>query len=250
MNSEKITRVSLSFQELVFLLYYTQGLLRAKLKQHEEAVQSFVAAIDYKNYAKNISCNNELSKAELDTHQQILQAISNIVGDKLKSSNELANKAAIQALAKKYSQVIECFADLIIHQDKEHTLTIPDFITMFDIIIADNTDQIDNIRLGYGYYHKALSEVKLKQYNEALASLDATIRFLPSLCAAYVEKANIYNELHNFQEVISQYTNAIKLEPDNAELYFNRSIAWFELGDQQKANADFVQWQSLNARSG
>lgn len=42
-----------------------------------------------------------------------------------------------------------------------------------------------------------------------------------------------------------QYDAAIRLEYDNAELYFARSTLLFELGDREKAKDDFARYQKL-----
>ena len=52
------------FYQCIFWLYYTRGLLQAKLKHHNDAIGSFTASIDTKNYAQVLMGNLELAKEE------------------------------------------------------------------------------------------------------------------------------------------------------------------------------------------
>ena len=47
------------------------------------------------------------------------------------------------------------------------------------------------------------------------------------------------------KKALIQYDAAISIDYDNAELYFNRSVLLFELGDKAKAKDDFARYQKL-----
>ena len=66
-------------------------------------------------------------------------------------------------------------------------------------------------------------------------------------CLPYIEKANIYKEQKKWKKSLKEYNEAISLESNNAELYFNRSLVLFELGRSLEAKNDFKKYQSLNS---
>lgn len=51
--------------QAIFWLYYGRGVLQSKLKQHGDAVSSFAASLDAKNYAQVLLDNDDLAQEEL-----------------------------------------------------------------------------------------------------------------------------------------------------------------------------------------
>lgn len=70
---------------------------------------------------------------------------------------------------------------------------------------------------------------------------------LPYFAEAYIQKAYIFKEQKQFKKALVQYDAAIRLEHENAELYFARSTLLFELGKTDEAKNDFNKYQSLNS---
>lgn len=126
------------FEQCIFWLYYTKGLLQAKLKQYNDAVQSFTASIDYSNYTKVLTSNKDLVKEEVVNHKHILRNAENTISNKARSSNDIALKYGSDELLKKYQQIIDFFEQVVIN--KEH-LQVPEFKTMFDIPLCSDESQ-------------------------------------------------------------------------------------------------------------
>nr|MDJ0659935.1 tetratricopeptide repeat protein [Crocosphaera sp.] len=49
-----------------------------------------------------------------------------------------------------------------------------------------------------------------------------------------------------YQKAITDYNQAISLNPNDADAYYNRGFAYSQLGENQKAIADYNQTISLN----
>jgi TonB family protein len=59
-----------------------------------------------------------------------------------------------------------------------------------------------------------------------------------SLLALYVKRADYYMFYENYENAVKDYTEAIKLEPEDAQLYSKRSQAYWKLGKQDLSVAD------------
>ena len=236
---------SFNFKQAIFWLYYTKGLLQTKLGQHNEAVQSFTVSIDYKNYAKIFTGNYDIAQQELCSHRQALKALEKTVNTKISSSSEIVLKSSAEKLLQRYNLALEFFIELVDLPDKGQIINIPDFAAMFEIPLEDDNNLNDKLQRGYAHYHKAHGQIKLKRQKEALRSLNMSNKLLPNFSSAYITKANIYKEQKNYIETVLQYDQAIRIDNNNADLYFDRSVALFELGKIEQAENDFDKYQSL-----
>lgn len=242
MNHERYQQ----FYQSVFWLYYAKGMLQAKLKQYNDAIASFTACLDAKNYAQVLMDNKDLAKDELANHMQVLKTAEKNISGKSSSSADLSIKATLVKLADKYKQVILFYERIL---NNKANVTPLDFASMFDIPLSNNDSQNARLQYGYTHYHKGLCQVELSKQKEAIDSFNIANKLLPDFCAPYIQKANILKEQKKFKKALVQYDAAIRLEHDNAELYFNRSVLLFELGDKAKAKDDFARYQKLKDES-
>lgn len=230
------------FHQSVFWLYYAKGMLQAKLKQYNDAIASFTACLDAKNYAQVLMDNYDLAKDELANHMQVLKTAERNISGKSSSSADLSIKASLVKLADKYKQVI-LFYERILNNKAD--ITPLDFGSMFNIPLGNNESQNTRLQYGYTHYHKGLCQVELDKQKEAIESFNIANKLLPDFCAPYIQKANIFKEQRSFKKALVQYDAAIRIEYNNAELYFNRSVLLFELGNKEKAKEDFARYQKL-----
>ena len=64
--------------------------------------------------------------------------------------------------------------------------------------------------------------------------------------AYYMNRGHAYLELKKYDAVISDYTTAIELSPNNGRAYNNRGIAYDEMKDYDRAIADYAKAIELN----
>jgi tetratricopeptide (TPR) repeat protein len=235
------------FKQSIFWLYYAKGLLQTKLGQHTEAVQSFTACIDYTNYAKVLTSNYDIAQQELRSHRQALKALKASVSNKINSINGIEIQSGGDKLLQQYKQVIEFFIELINLRNQDQPRNIPDFAAMFEMPLTKNNSPNHELQCGYAHYNKALGHIKLKQQKEVLNSLNMSNKLLPDFSSAYITKANIYKDQKEYIKTIAQYDQAIRIDDNNAELYFGRATALFELGKANQAKDDFAKYKSLNS---
>ena len=86
---------SANFEQCIFWLYYARGLLQSKLKHYDDAISSFTASIDNKNYAQLLNGKKELAIEELTNHKQVLHTAEKNISNKSNSSADIAIKAKV-----------------------------------------------------------------------------------------------------------------------------------------------------------
>jgi len=91
---------------------------------------------------------------------------------------------------------------------------------------------------------RKLADEQLKNGNAYLAITNYTeaIRLNPNDAMAYMGRGNAYSEIENYDKAIADYTQAIRLNPNYADAYFNRGGIYLGgTGDYDKAIADYTQ---------
>ena len=78
----------------------------------------------------------------------------------------------------------------------------------------------------------------LNRYEEALVSFDQALRIKPRDFALNTSRGKVLQELQRKTEAISAYGRAIEINP-HPLIYYNRAAIRLELGDYQKALADY-----------
>ena len=53
----------------------------------------------------------------------------------------------------------------------------------------------------------------------------------------------------DYDQAIKDYSEAIKLDPGDADAWYNRGVAYKELGNEAKAKADFLKAEELEAKA-
>lgn len=109
---------------------------------------------------------------------------------------------------------------------------------------------------GYARYANALSELKLslsekendnsylerRAYTsllqEAISDFDRVLSLNPRVVYAWFNKGNIYYEARDFTSAMQCYSEAIKIDPDFGEAYFNRGLAYLNSGNKSQAFSD------------
>ena len=85
-----------------------------------------------------------------------------------------------------------------------------------------------------GYAHHALG-----QYENAVSDYTKAIKFDPEYGRTYYNRGNSYEKLGQYQNAIADYTKAIKVNPYNGSAYTSRGNAHQELGQYQTAITDY-----------
>ena len=126
-------------------------------------------------------------------------------------------------------------------------------------VVQDYSSAIDDVtkailkdeELYFGYFCRANWRYKLLEYKRAmgeqidgaemeimLRDYDYVITHLPDFSFAYYTKANMVCMQQDFKAAIAYYTQAILIDNDFAEAYFNRGLTYIYINEVEKGLAD------------
>ena len=93
------------------------------------------------------------------------------------------------------------------------------------------------------------SEAKQKEYEKSIGHYTQAIQLNPNDAEAYNNRGVTYGKKGDFDRAIDDFDKAIQLNSDSAEAYNNRGIAYSGKGDFDRAIADFGKAIDLNPDS-
>lgn len=89
------------------------------------------------------------------------------------------------------------------------------------------------------YYNRALLNIKLKKYNDAIKDLDKSISLVPGIGLMYSNRAVAKYYLQDNKGALEDCNTAIKLKPDLIEVYNIRGALRFIFKDYKGSEDDF-----------
>jgi tetratricopeptide (TPR) repeat protein len=99
------------------------------------------------------------------------------------------------------------------------------------------------------YYDLGIEKSKLEDHQSAIDNFTQSIRLDPDNAVAYMYRADSRYKLEDYQGSIDDYTQSIKLDPDSdadADIYWLRADAKYQLEDYQGSIDDYTQSIKLN----
>jgi tetratricopeptide (TPR) repeat protein len=86
-------------------------------------------------------------------------------------------------------------------------------------------------------------------YNQAISEYTQAIMFQPDSAEAFFGRGVAYNRRRGYRQAISDLTRAIRLQPDYAAAYHHRGTAYGYVGEDSKSNADMRKARKLGYRT-
>ncbi|MDR1220220.1 MAG: tetratricopeptide repeat protein [Treponema sp.] len=90
------------------------------------------------------------------------------------------------------------------------------------------------------------SEAKKAVYDRVIADFTQALRLDPNNANAYRERGNAYNDMGEHDRAIADYNQALRLNPDYVAAYINRGNAYSDKGEHDQAIADYTQAVRIN----
>jgi len=85
---------------------------------------------------------------------------------------------------------------------------------------------------GNAYYNRGIASIALGRYQPAIDDFTRAIGLDKYNAAnAYDNRGTVFYALGRFREAIEDYNRAISLKPDDTEAYYNRALAYLQLGE-------------------
>ncbi|OCR00445.1 serine/threonine protein kinase [Oscillatoriales cyanobacterium USR001] len=100
------------------------------------------------------------------------------------------------------------------------------------------------------FYERATQKAKQGDKAGAIADYTQAIKLNSQDTNIYYKRANVHYDLGVYQQAIQDYTQAIQLDPNNIKAYYNRGLAYIDIADIRSAVQDFTQVIRLNPTDG
>ena len=91
------------------------------------------------------------------------------------------------------------------------------------------------------FHKRGLDRARHCQYDEAIADFTEAIRLDPKDADSHTDRATVYAEIGNHDKAIAGLTEAIRLDPKLVRAYAYRGSVWDMKGENDKAAADFTE---------
>ena len=107
-----------------------------------------------------------------------------------------------------------------------------------------NKDIQENPKNGYSFVWIASLRTRTEEYGRALTAADLAIKYLPKkdvdyTSFAHTTRGDVYLHLGDTIKALSDYTEAIRLKPNETQPYEDRAQVYYEQGDYARSNADY-----------
>jgi tetratricopeptide (TPR) repeat protein len=89
------------------------------------------------------------------------------------------------------------------------------------------------------YINQGLTYHRQRNYQQAISNYSQAIALNPNSDKAYSNRAAAYNEQKDYQKAIADSSKAISLNPTYANAYINRGLAYYYQGNSQQAIANY-----------
>ncbi len=102
----------------------------------------------------------------------------------------------------------------------------------------------DNPKSTMSFYYRAVIYSYQDQNAAALSDINNTIKYCSAkdkdvLTGAHVIRGDIYLKIENYNKALENYAIALKLSPDDPEIYCDRAQIYFDLKEFDKSESDY-----------
>ena len=114
-----------------------------------------------------------------------------------------------------------------------------------------NKELVDNPKNGYAFVWIALLRDNNNEPGRALSAVEKAIQYLPKKDAefvafAYSTRAEVYLSLEDTAKAILDYTEAVRLQPEDRSFYMKRADLYFYRADYDLADRDYRKMIALD----
>ena len=96
-----------------------------------------------------------------------------------------------------------------------------------------------------GYFEQGKKAYEKKDFDLAITNYNQAIKLNPQMGKAYNNRGIVYVAKGKLNEAIADFTKAIELDPKNGKAYNNRAVAYYYKGDAAKGREDVLKAQGL-----
>ena len=104
--------------------------------------------------------------------------------------------------------------------------------------IANISEGIDNDIAAAAFFARGVINNNLDKHDEALSDFNEAIRLNPNFAEAYLSRGLVNSNLDKHDEALSDFNETIRLNPNSAEAYLSRGLVNSNLGKHDEAILD------------
>ncbi|WP_455211927.1 tetratricopeptide repeat protein [Kaarinaea lacus] len=121
---------------------------------------------------------------------------------------------------------------------------IGETIASFDKYI--NSGRLQGAALAQRYWERGIQYGKLGHYDKAVSDYTSAIKINPQLIDAYIDRAIGFARLEKYSEAYADLNTVLQIQSNNLRAYVTRGSLNFLVGKYQNAAADFKRYLQLN----
>ncbi|MFM7876786.1 MAG: tetratricopeptide repeat protein [Microcystis aeruginosa Ma_MB_F_20061100_S20] len=106
--------------------------------------------------------------------------------------------------------------------------------------------QVNAASTALDFFNQGVKRLQQGDLEAAINSFNKAIRLNPNYAQAYGNRGIAYSRLQQYDKALADYNQFIRFNPNSAAAYYNRATLYDKLGDYQKAIADYDQAIRLN----
>ncbi|TRU94650.1 MAG: tetratricopeptide repeat protein [Microcystis wesenbergii Mw_QC_S_20081001_S30D] len=106
--------------------------------------------------------------------------------------------------------------------------------------------QVNVASTALDFFNQGVKRLQQGDLEAAINSFNEAIRLNPNYAQAYGNRGIAYSRLQQYDKALADYNQFIRFNPNSAAAYYNRATLYDKLGDSQKAIADYDQAIRLN----
>ncbi|MTJ18896.1 MULTISPECIES: serine protease [unclassified Dolichospermum] len=228
--------------------YLVRGFAYFQLKDYKQAIDDYTQAIqlDPKD-ARSYSLRGSVYSILKDYKQAIADLTQAIQLDP-KDAIYYSLRGGLYSKLKDYKQAISDLTETIRRDPKNAPYTVggfrySEFKDNKDILISYTTI------MSTTYADRGGAYVTLKEYKLAINDYTQAIQLNPQNAEYYAIRGGIYSFLKEYKQAIDDYTQAIKIDHKKAIYYDFRGLAYLQLKDYKQAIADYTQAIQLDPKN-
>ena len=98
----------------------------------------------------------------------------------------------------------------------------------------------------YDYFTRGFNAYTHQDYQRAVSDYDQALELNPQYASAYNNRGIVYDDLRDYRKALSDFNQAIEFNPQYADAYYNRGNTYKSLQDAQRAISNYNKALALN----
>lgn len=104
--------------------------------------------------------------------------------------------------------------------------------------------------VAHAFYNRGLAYKRKEDYDRAIADFTDAIRLDPSDADMFRNRGSAYDDAEQYDRALADYDQSIKLDPSSASSFVNRGVTHANKGDDDRAIRDFDEAIRLDPKRG